>query len=441
MLGPMKAPTAQGVLLAVVFAGTSAIIAVGRGAPPLAFIPLVAGTFGAYALLVWSLSRAPALKPRTLIVAVVALMILAVAVPVRSSRDVYAYIMYGRIVAQHHASPYTHAPADFPNDPALQRVQDVFRNTRSVYGPVFTGVSAAGMGVCGASPLCGRMFFQVLEAIAVLCCAWLVLRATRSWAAFACVAFNPVLVASVVNGAHPDGLVAAGLLAAVLVARKRPVIAGCALAGAILVKVNALLPSAVLVAWLFVRDEKRKAGTAAVTTGVLVVAAYLVAGGRAALEPLRHTAKLVGSDSFWYPVERLFGTSSAHMASIALVIVVVMAVAIAAGRLRDHGPTPTIAAALSVYILAAPYILPWYTAPVSPLLAMYNRSRMTWLILSYSMLLYLAYPAPFPAHHTVATLILPELARNVVPVVQVLALATVAVAAWRPRRLTGSRPA
>jgi hypothetical protein len=436
----MKAPAAQGTLLAVVFAGTSAIIAVGRGAPALVFIPLVAGTFAAYELLIWSLSRTPALKPRTLIVAVAALMILAIAVPVRSSRDVYAYIMYGRIVAQHDASPYTHAPADFPNDPALPRVQDVFRNTRSVYGPVFTGVSAAGMSACGASPLCGRMFFQVLEAIAVLGCAWLVLRTTRSWAAFACVAFNPVLIASVVNGAHPDGLVAAGLLAAVLVARKRPAVAGFLLAAAILVKVNALLPGAVLIAWLFVRGERRKAVTAGVASGAVVVAGYLAAGGRAALEPLRHTAKLVGSDSFWYPVERLFGTTSAHMASIALVIVVVLAVAVAVGRLRDHGPAPTVAAALSVYVLAAPYVLPWYAAPVIPLLAIYHRSRTTWLILSYSMLLYIAYPAPFPAHRTFASLILPELARNVVPVVQVLALAAIAVAAWRPRarRLTGS---
>ena len=42
-------------------------------------------------------------------------------------------------------------------------------------------------------------------------------------------------------------------------------------------------------------------------------------------------------------------------------------------------------------------------------------------------------PARFPAHHTFMTLILPELARNLLPVVQVLALAAIAFAAWRPR--------
>ena len=437
MLGPMKAPPstrrALAAVLAVAFAGTSAIIAVGRGAPALAFIPLVVATFAAYATLVWSFARAPALRPRTVVVACVALMIVAVGVPARSSKDVYAYVMYGRIVAQHHVSPYTHVPADFPDDPAVRRVQAAFRETGSVYGPVFTGISAAGISVCGASPLCGRMFFQALEALAVLCCAWLVLRATRSWAAFVCVALNPVLLASIVNGAHNDGLVAAGLLAAVLIARSRPVPAGVLLAAAVMVKVNAVLPGAVLIAWLFLRDDKQKAFALAGTTGMVVIGGYLAAGGTAALKPLHHTAEFVSFHSFWYPIERLSGATSPHVAFVGLLICIVIALIVATGRLRDHGPAPAVAAALCVYVLAAPYILPWYTAPVIPLLALYARSRTTWLILAYSMLLYLVYPARFPAHHTFTGLILPELARNLLPVVQVVALAAIAWAAWRPR--------
>jgi Glycosyltransferase family 87 len=249
-----------------------------------------------------------------------------------------------------------------------------------------------------------------------------------------------VLLASIVNGAHNDGLVAAGLLAAVLIARTKPVPAGVLLAAAVMVKVNALLPGTVLVAWLFLRDDKRKAFALAGTTGALIIGGYLASGGTAALKPLHHTAEFVSFHSFWYPIERLFGATSAQVAVAALVICIVIALAVAAGRLRDHGPTPVVAAALSVYVLAAPYILPWYTAPVIPLLALYSRSRTTWVILTYSMLLYLVYPARFPAHHTFTTLILPELARNLLPVVQILFLAAIAFAAWRPRRsarLTG----
>jgi hypothetical protein len=359
---------------------------------------------------------------------------------VRSSRDVYAYIMYGRIVAQHHESPYTHVPAEFPNDPALQRVQAAFRDTGSVYGPVFTGVSAAGMGLCGSSPLCGRLYFQSLEAIAVLGCAWLVLRTTRSWAAAVCVGFNPVLIASIVNGGHNDGLVALGVLGAVLIARARPSLAGFILGAAALVKVNALLPAAVLVAWLFWRDEKRKGLIAGTTTGLLVIVGYAVVGGTAALKPLHNTAEFVSFHSFWYPVERLVartfdlhGAYQSRFAFVGLVIVIVIALMVAAGRARFNGPVPVVAVALSVYVLASPYILPWYTAPVIPLLALRHRARTSWLILSYAMLLYLLYPQRFPTHHTFVALILPEGARNVVPVVQVLMLLMIAFDAWRSR--------
>ena len=436
----------QAWLLAGVVAGTAAIVVVGRGAPTPVFAPLCVATFGAYAALVWSL-RAPALRPRTLVVACVALMVVAIAVPARSSKDVYAYIMYGRIVAQHHASPYTHVPADYPSDPASARVQVAFRNTGSVYGPLFTAVSAAGMGVCGSSPACGRVFFQTLEALAVLACMLLVLRATKSWAAAACVGFNIILVASIVNGAHNDGLLALAVLAAVLFLRERPVLAGVLLGAAALIKLNVLLPAAVLVGWLLVRDDKRKALLAGGTTGVLVLVGYVLAGGAAALKPLHNTANFVSYHSFWYPVERLFaaiydvgdrGAARAvafdhHLALVALVIVVVLAVVVAAGRARTSGPAPVAIAALSVYVLAAPYILPWYTAMIVPLLALYRRSKTTWLILSYAALLYLLYPERFPVHRTFVTLILPEGARNLLPVVQVVFLCIVVAAAWRPR--------
>src|SRR5512135_1544969 len=202
----------QRALLATSVVGTAAIVAGGRGLHPVLFVVLVAGTFGAYAALVAALSRAPKLGVRLLAGAALILMVFVVAMPARSSKDVWAYVMYGRIVAVHHASPYTHVPADYPSDPALQRVQVAFRDTGSVYGPAFTAVSAAGMAGCGSSPICGRVFFQTLEALAVLAAAWIVLHATGSRAAAACVAFNPVLIASVVNGAHNDGLVTLGIL-------------------------------------------------------------------------------------------------------------------------------------------------------------------------------------------------------------------------------------
>ena len=443
----------QGGLLAGACAGTAALLAVGRGAPALVFIALVLMTFAAYCALVWSLTRARVLPARTIAAAFLGLLILAVAVPPRGSKDLYSYVMYGRIVAQHDASPYTHVPADFPSDPALQRVQPVFRHTGSVYGPVFTSISAAGMGACGSSPLCGRLFFQALEALAVLGLAWIVLRATGSWAAAACVGFNPILIVAVVNGGHNDGLVALGLLAAVLVARERPVVAGLLLGATALVKLNVLLPGAVLIAWLFVREDKRKALQASLATVSFVVIGYLAAGGSAALKPLHQAVGLVSQHSIWYVGERWIGAAFdvddraaarvsgwvTHLTVLALIVVAVVAMLVAAGRLRDHGPEPVVAAALTVYLLASPYVLPWYAAPLIPLLAMRWRSRTTWVVLAYSALLFLAYPVRNPLHGSVTSLILPDTARDVLPAVAVLLLIALTVAAWRPRRKALSR--
>jgi len=74
---------------------------------------------------------------------------------------------YGRIVSAHHASPYLHSPAKYPNDPAFHRMDLIWQKTRSVYGPAFTAVSAGATAVVGASSLGARLFFQGLAAVAV----------------------------------------------------------------------------------------------------------------------------------------------------------------------------------------------------------------------------------------------------------------------------------
>jgi hypothetical protein len=157
----------------------------------------------------------------------------------------------------------------------------------------------------------------------------------------------------------------------------------------------------------------------------------------------------VSRHSVWYVAERWITSAlaqdgwtraraadyAAHLIPVlGLIVVVMIALLVAGGRVRDHGPEPVVAAALAVYVLASPYILPWYTAPLIPLLAMRWRSRTTWLVLSYSALLFLAYPSRYPVHRTFIGLILPTTARNVLPVVEVLLLVAIAAAAWRPRR-------
>jgi hypothetical protein len=60
--------------------------------------------------------------------------------PSLPSDDVFSYILYGRIVAVHHANPLLTAPSTFPNDPFVRLV--FWRGVRSVYGPAWLAVSA-----------------------------------------------------------------------------------------------------------------------------------------------------------------------------------------------------------------------------------------------------------------------------------------------------------
>ena len=57
--------------------------------------------------------------------------------PILFSRDVYSYVMYGRIISEHGANPYASMPEDFPDEPLG------YRDETSVYGPAFTTLSAA----------------------------------------------------------------------------------------------------------------------------------------------------------------------------------------------------------------------------------------------------------------------------------------------------------
>src|SRR5437899_1346598 len=103
-------------------------------------IPLLVVGLAALAALVALERRAPMLS-RSLVLGVAAgTAALAVARPPHGSLDLWSYAMYGRIAAVHHANPYVMRPSAFSTDRFLAFVRPGWRNTRSVYGPLFTGL-------------------------------------------------------------------------------------------------------------------------------------------------------------------------------------------------------------------------------------------------------------------------------------------------------------
>src|SRR5450432_3652418 len=81
-------------------------------------------------------------RPVAAVGAIALALLVAIAVPPRGSHDLWSYVMYGRTLAIHHASPYVHAPGAYPGDPFLHLVGSGWKGTTSIYGPLFTAISA-----------------------------------------------------------------------------------------------------------------------------------------------------------------------------------------------------------------------------------------------------------------------------------------------------------
>jgi hypothetical protein len=217
----------------------------GLGGP--GYLALLCLAFASYLGVLLAASALPARLIWAMIVILVAAFTLA---PPLHSLDVFSYIAYARLGAEHGLNPYDIAPAALPHDPAASRVED-FRAATSVYGPLFTlgtyplgliGVSAAlwtlksiaGLAVIGIAVTVGRIAG---------------VRGVRPSTAAAFVALNPIVLVHVVGGAHNDALMillalagAAGVLAG------RDALGGVAFVGAGAVKASAALvaPFAVL---------------------------------------------------------------------------------------------------------------------------------------------------------------------------------------------------
>lgn len=452
-------PAASHLALSIVVASTAAVLVRGRGGGPGWTVALLAIAFIAFTALLVLEHRRPALTIRRIVVPASALLLLAVAIAPMSSRDVWSYVAYGRTVAIHHESPYRAPPDAFPDDPMVGRVSEMWRDTPSVYGPLFTAVSAGGMAVTRASATASRMFFQALAALAVVGATWLVWRETRDHRAVALVSLNPFVVVAVVNGGHNDALVGLMVIGAVLLAiRSRPWAAGLLLGAAALVKITALLPLAAVAGWALWRPHGwRRAAATLVAGGLVVVVGYALAGGRAALEPLEEARLHTSSASPWDEpradrtrariAEGERGLIAGRevredIARLAGLAVGVVAAVVVVRRRQEATPEVVVGGAALSYLLLGAYVLPWYAAWAVFPLALRRRDHFTVLALAHAALLQLAY-VPHPDGAAGTSLAEPVhdalvraqvvLRNDALPVVQVLAvIALVGLASRRP---------
>ncbi len=229
----------------------------------------------------------------------------AVLAPYVLSGDIFNYVIYGRVLAVHGTDPYHFAnlPARYPEDPFHSFVE--WREVPSVYGPLWTLLSAALAWVGGERVGLTILLFRLFSALVVVATAaliWRVLRERRPELAAlgtAAWAWSPLVVVEGGASGHNDVLLALCLvLALASLVRARPVVGLLGLAAALLVKYSAVvLGPLYLVTMLRRADGPRErlailAGLAA--AALLALAAFLpfqleasLAAGSLASSPAR----------------------------------------------------------------------------------------------------------------------------------------------------------
>jgi hypothetical protein len=150
------------------------------------------------------------------------------------STDVFSYIMYGRIASVLSGNPYFSPPAAFASDGFLAWVYPFWRQTPTVYGPIWTGLSGLLSTASGEwSNLDQTLLYRaVLSAVEVLTLVvlWSLLGSVQADAGeriqgFLLFAWNPVVLFDLAGSAHNDSLMVLLLLFGVMMmVRRKPAV-------------------------------------------------------------------------------------------------------------------------------------------------------------------------------------------------------------------------
>ncbi len=314
---------------------------------------------------------------------------ISAAAPILLSRDVYTYAAYGRIEAVYHGNPYVATLASFGRDPFVTVASAQWSHGHSLYGPLFTLLSASIASTWAGSAAATILTFKLLAAAAAAAATGFAVLATKRTrperAAFAAalVGLNPVLVVHTVGGAHVDALVAAPLAAAAAIAltRPRPTSAG-ALATTVLLTLaclvkTILLPALVLWLWHVARPRRRLVALhAGIATALTLATIAPFAAGWHTLRPLLTLGGLEAwaspSHLVAHAVQTFAGADGARVVEGAFLVLSILLASRYARRSDQSSPAEQWAVTLLLLALSMPYLLPWYAAwfvPLVPLIA------------------------------------------------------------------------
>jgi len=350
------------------------------GTAPL-FLLLLAAAFAAYLVALLAL-RSTSPSTRAVVALAAAIQLVPLAAPLLLSTDAWTYWSYGWIGSRGGGNPYTDEPRQFPANPALPWMGADWRDTTTVYGPVFTLASEPLAVVAGGSHSVAAWTYKALAGAAALAAALLAGRlARRRELAIAFVGWNPILAVHLAGGGHNDAWVGALMLAALaLSVSSRFRGEGALWVLAIFVKWVPLLFLALHS--IAARTARRRPAyiSIAATTLVVAVAATIAYGldWPLAIFPLAGNAALETSYALPHRLEQL-GLPD----SVALGLAVAALLAGLAWLAREslHGRA-RLGLAACLVLLTTPYLAVWYLAWAVPLVAVEEDRTATVLCLA-----------------------------------------------------------
>jgi hypothetical protein len=326
---------------------------------------------------------------RTLVWGAILVLVAGFAIsPPLLSLDVFSYISYARLGAEHGLNPYDAVPADLPGDLAASRVED-FRFTVSVYGPLFTlltyplGLAGVPFALWALKALAGLAVLGV----AALAARIAAVRGLDPHAAAALVALNPLVLVHVVGGAHNDGLMVLALLAGVAT-----VIAGLEASGGFaLVAGAAVKVSGAFAAPFALLGSARPARLLA---GAAIAFAALVAAGLAVFgTELVNALGIIGgnqSDSTYYSlpstVARIAGVDAEPVRIAFLGAYAALVVWLLAWTRRGGDWLRATAWAATGLLAATAWLVPWYLIWALPFAAVARDRAVILVVLALSVL-------------------------------------------------------
>jgi hypothetical protein len=320
------------------------------------------------------------------------------------SRDVFSYAAQGEMVS-HHISPYIYGPFTLGGGRFVNNVDPLWGNAPAPYGPAFLWIDGTLLKITGHNALAAYVALRLLELAAVVLLGWgltTLARAVKRDPGETLVlgALNPLVLLTLIGGAHNDALMAAFLVTGIAcAAQKRPVIGLVLVACATAIKAPAAL-GMLYIAWTWPGvgprvKEKTRPILLACLVGSLVLGAFTFLAGfglgwvRNLATPGAVRSWAAPATSIGMGIDGLLHLLGANlrmetMISVTRVIGLVAAVALCVWLLLNadrRGWIRSLAVSFIVFVVLGPVVQPWYLVwGIMLLAAVYEGREHFWLL-------------------------------------------------------------